>query len=163
MEKILTLEIGKDLDSLRLESILKKNMGLSEKLIGRIKRTDGGILLNGKTAKVIDRVKEGDVLKITITEKKSENITPIEITISILYEDEEILAINKPRSMPIHPVRNHRTDTLANGIANYLDERQFHIITRLDKDTSGVVLVAKNAVSAAFLTEEIKNKRIRKE
>ncbi|MBE7033917.1 MAG: RluA family pseudouridine synthase [Ruminococcaceae bacterium] len=163
MEKIITLEIEKNYDGLKIEHILKKHLGLSETLTGRLKRCDGSILLNGKTAKVIERVKEGDTLKITVSEKESKNIIPAEIPLDILYEDEDLLVINKPRSMPTHPVRNHREDTLANGVLYYLDAKEFHVITRLDKDTSGVVLIAKNSVAAAILTEEMKNKRIKKE
>jgi len=163
MEKIITLKIEKELAELKIEHILKKHIRLSKTLIRRLKRVDGGILLNGNSAKVIEIVKEGDTLKVTVPDKRTENIVPIEIPLDILYEDDEILAINKPRSMPVHPARNHREDTLANGVINYLKSSSFHVITRLDKDTSGVVLIAKNPVSAALLTEEIKNKRIKKE
>lgn len=163
MKKVITLEIKKELDTFKIERILKQQIGLSESLIRRLKRDEDGILLNGKSAKVIERVQEGDFLEVTVSEKKSGNIVPAEIPLDIIYEDEDILAVNKPRSMPTHPVRNHRDDTLANGVINYLGESKFHVITRLDKDTSGVVLVAKNAVAAAFLTEEMKNKRINKE
>ncbi len=163
MEKIITLRIEKGLGELKTEHVLKKYLGFSETLVRRLKRSEGSVLVNGKAAKVIERVKEGDVLKIIVSEKKAENIIPKDIPLDILYEDEDILVVNKPRSMPVHPVRNHREDTLANGVINYLGACKFHVITRLDKDTSGVVLIAKNPVAAAFLTEEMKNKKIEKE
>lgn len=161
--KEIKIAIEKDLSDRKIEHILKYCAGLSENLIGRLKRTEGGILLNGKPAKVIEKVSVGDVIKISVTEKSSQNIVSVNIPLDIIYEDEDILAVNKPRSTPIHPVRNHMYDTLANGVVNYLKESCVHIITRLDKDTSGVVLIAKNPVSAAYLTEEMKNGRIEKE
>lgn len=163
MKKI-EVKIKKDLEGRKIENILKQQLGLSESLIRKLKRTDGGVLLNGKPAKVIQRVCDGDVLIITIEEGSSDNITPVKIPLDIIYEDEDIIAVNKPRSMPVHPSKRHVGDTLANGVIYYLGKgSRFHVITRLDRDTSGVVLVAKNAVAAAFLTEEMKNSRIEKE
>ena len=164
MKKEIKIVIDKDLADKRIEHILKKKAGLSETLIRRLKRTEGGILLNGNPAKVIEKVYYGDVVKVTVTEKSSQNIVPEKISLDIIYEDEDILAINKPRSMPTHPSKGHRDDTLANGVIYYLGkDSKFHVITRLDRDTSGVVLIAKNSVSAAFLTDEMKNGRIQKE
>lgn len=162
MEKVITYTIEKE-EELKIESVLKNTLNLSGTLISRLKRQEGAVSLNGKDVRLIERVKKGDLLKIVVSEKRSEKIAPAEIPLDILFEDGDVLVINKPRSMPIHPVRNHRDDTLANGVANYLSTACIHIITRLDKDTSGVVLIAKNPVSATFLTEEMKRGRIEKE
>ncbi len=164
MKKEIEITIEKESDGKKIEHILKVNAGLSETLIRRLKRTEGGILLNGKPAKVIEKVSIGDVIKITVEEKGSSNIISAKIPLDIIYEDDDILAVNKPRSMPTHPSKGHREDTLANGVIYYLGkDSKFHVITRLDRDTSGVVLIAKNPVSAAYLTEEMKNGRISKE
>ena len=164
MKKEIEITIEKESDGKKIEHVLKVKAGLSETLIRRLKRTEGGILLNGNPAKVIEKVSFGDVVKVTVTEKGSENIIPAKILLDIIYEDEDILAVNKPRSMPTHPSKGHRDDTLANGVIYYLGKgSKFHVITRLDRDTSGVVLIAKNSVSAAFLTDEMKNGRIQKE
>lgn len=164
MKKEIKIVIDKDLADKRIEHILKKKAGLSETLIRRLKRTEGGILLNGSPAKVIEKVYYGDVVKVTVAEKSSPNIVPVKTPLDIIYEDEDILAVNKPRSMPTHPSKGHRDDTLANGVIYYLGKgSKFHVITRLDRDTSGAVLIAKNSVSAAFLTDEMKNGRIAKE
>lgn len=164
MKKEIEIIIEKESDGKKIEHILKVKAGLSETLIRRLKRTDGGILLNGKPAKVIEKVSFGDVVKVTVMEKGSLNITPVKTLLDIIYEDEDILAVNKPRSMPTHPSKGHREDTLANGVIYYLGKgSKFHVITRLDRDTSGVVLIAKNPISAAFLTDEMKNGRIVKE
>ena len=164
MKKEIEITIEKESAGKKIEHILKVKAGLSETLIRRLKRTEGGILLNGKPAKVIEKVSFGDVVKVAVTEKSSQNIVPAKIHLDIIYEDEDILAVNKPRSMPTHPSKGHRDDTLANGVIYYLGQNsRFHVITRLDRDTSGVVLIAKNPVSAAFLTDEMKNGRIAKE
>ena len=164
MIKEIQIAIEKESDGKKIEHILKVKSGLSETLIRRLKRTEGGILLNGNPAKVIEKVSFGDMVKVTVSEKSSQNIVPAKVPLDIIYEDEDILAVDKPRSMPTHPSNGHREDTLANGVIYYLGKgSKFHVITRLDRDTSGVVLIAKNPVSAAFLTDEMKNGRITKE
>ena len=163
MKKI-EIEIDKISEGRKIEHILKYQIGISESLIRRLKRIKGSILLNGKSAKAIERVNEGDSLTVIVEEKTSENIIPVKIPLDIICEDDDILVVNKPRSMPTHPSHGHREDTLANGVIYHLGEgNRFHVITRLDCDTSGALLVAKNSVAAAFLTEEMKNGRILKE
>lgn len=164
MKKTIIVKIDNTLHGRKIEYILEKHIGLSTTLVRRLKRTGGGIVLNGKNVTVIDRVCAGDKLVITIPGRQSKNIVPVDIPVDILYEDEDIIAVNKPRSMPTHPSCGHQSDTLANGVIHHLGRgTAFHAITRLDRDTSGVVLIAKNSAAAALLTEDMKNKRIRKE
>lgn len=164
MEKVIILEIDAVLHGRKIESVLQKEMGISTTLIRRLKRIEGGIMLNGKQATVIERLSCGDELKITISGEECDNIIPVNLPIDVLYEDEDIIAVNKPRSMPTHPSRHHQTDTLANRVVSYLGkDSSFHAITRLDNDTSGVVLIAKNPFAAAVLTEDIRNRKIHKE
>ena len=146
-----------------METVLEKDMKLSRSLISKMKRIEGAILLNGKMAKTIDVVNEKDVLTATIPENGN-SVKESKIPLEILFEDSDIIAINKPPAMPVHPSKNHITDTLANGIKYYLGENGgIHIITRLDRDTSGVVLVAKNRLAAKILTEAMKCGNIKKE
>ena len=130
-----------------IKFILKEYFGLSERMITRLKKCDG-IVLNKETAYVIKKVKKGDVLKIALPRDASENIVPNDIPIAILYEDEDILAINKPADMPTHPSIKHFEGTLANAVMHYYRNIPFtfRAVTRLDRDTSGVVIIAKNAV-----------------
>lgn len=163
MGKTITVHIDKTLAGRKIENVLEKHLLLSRSLIAKMKRTDGAILFNGQSEKVILTVNEGDVLTVNIPEKET-RVESKKIPLEILFEDEEILAINKPWGIPVHPSKNHVTDTLANGIKYYLGENSaLHIITRLDRETSGVVLVAKNARSAKILTEQMKNGNIQKE
>ena len=165
MNKKITVKIDKDLNGCDIKSILRNHIRLSSTLLKRLKRTDNGILLNGEAVNVLRTVCAGDELVLTLCDENSDNIVPKNISICILYEDEDIIAVNKPRSMPTHPSHNHYEDTLANGIMYYFKDMEFtfRAITRLDRDTSGVVLVAKNPLSAQILSDEMKNKRIHKE
>lgn len=127
-----------------------------------------GILVNGEKKTVRYILKEGDVLSLDISdEKTSENIIPVNIPLDILYEDEGIIVLNKPHGMPTHPSHGHFDDTLANALTYYLAQKGetciFRAINRLDKDTSGVVLCAKNAVYAAKLCESMAKGGIKKE
>lgn len=164
MDKIFDLIIDSSLEGHRIEYVLEKHIGLSTALIRRLKRTADSVMLNGKHASVVERVYVGDKLHITVTGRASENIIPIKMPLDILFEDEDVIAVNKPPLMPTHPSRNHQMDTLANGVIHYLGEGTvFHAITRLDRETSGVVLIAKNSFAAKLLSEDMKNKKIKKE
>lgn len=165
MEKNIIVKIDKVLHGRDIKYILHNHMELSSTLVKRLKRTDNGILLNGEAVNVLRTVCAGDELVLTFYDESSDNIVPKNIPICILYEDEDIIAVNKPRSMPTHPSFNHYEDTLANGIMYYFRDKDFtfRAITRLDRDTSGVVLVAKNPLSAQILSDDMKNKKINKE
>ncbi len=161
--KTIKIEITPELSGRRIESIIEKELQFSRSLIAKLKRTDGAVTLNGQSERMITKVKEGDILSVSIKEKEN-GIEGSQIPLEILFEDEDIIAVNKPCNMPVHPSRNHTSDTLANGLKNYLGEDAgIHIITRLDRDTSGVVLIAKNPHAAKILTEKMKNGNIQKE
>ncbi len=164
MNKTIILNITEDMNGKEIKEILSSYLKLSKEIIKQLKTKDDGILLNGEKAYVIKRVSTSDNLTVNIREKFMDNIPPSDIPIDILYEDEDILAVNKPRSMPTHPSLNHYTDTLANGVMYYYKDLPFtfRAITRLDRDTSGVVLIAKNILSAHLLGVEMKYKRIKK-
>ncbi|MBE7053695.1 MAG: RluA family pseudouridine synthase [Ruminococcaceae bacterium] len=159
MHKEFTIQIQKETV---VKDVLLNDLSLA--LVTHLKKYDDGILLNGKKAYVNAKLKKGDVLKIKIYDEKS-NIEPSNIPINILYEDDDIIVLNKERNMPTHPSQNHHKDTLANGLLYYFKDEifTFRAITRLDKDTSGVVLVAKNPYSSHILNKDMKNKKITKE
>ncbi len=165
MKKIIEIQIDSGLDGRKIRYILRNHMGLSANLVRRMKYTEGGILLNGKEAKQDTVVHRGDTLLLTVCDKPSENIVPTKMELDILYEDADMIAVNKPRQMPTHPSQNHHADTLANGLMYYFRDSDFtfRVITRLDRDTSGVVLVAKNAMAAQKLSMSMQNGNIRKE
>lgn len=164
MEKVLTVKIDKTLDGKIVKYVLLDYMKLSKTLVKNLKKTDDGILLNGERVNVLKTVKEGDVLALTAHDKEN-FIVPNNIELDILYEDEDIIVLNKPAGMPTHPSRNHFDDTLANALMYYFKDKNltFHAITRLDRETSGIVLVAKNVYSAQRLSKSMEEKNIKKE
>ncbi len=149
----------------KIKDILRQKFAISAAVLTELKKSSEGILCNGKSVFATHRVLCGDEVVITLTDKASTNIEPIKIPLDIIYEDEDILVVNKPRSMPTHPSQNHHSDSLANAVMGYYMDSPitFRVITRLDKDTSGVVVIAKNKISAGILTEQMVNKSIDKE
>ncbi|MBE5861245.1 MAG: RluA family pseudouridine synthase [Lachnospiraceae bacterium] len=121
-----------------------------------IKQLPDGILLNGAPAHMNARLNSGDILTVQIKEEvSSENIVPVKLPLNIVYEDEDLLVVNKPAGMPIHPSQNNYDNTLANALAYYFQQKGvsfvFRCIGRLDRDTSGLTVIAKHFVSAGIL------------
>ena len=145
-----------------------KKEGYSSNVIVHLKKTPENIQKNGVWSYVREPLHPGDHLTIHLEESTgSANIIPEKMKLDILYEDADILVLNKPADLPIHPSVNHYEHTLANGIAWYFADRQipytFRCITRLDRDTTGITLLAKHMLSAAVLSREMQARQIRKE
>ncbi len=164
MDKRIKIEIDKSQSDKTVKYILENILKISGAAITALKKDDDGILINGKKVFVTYKVKEGNILEILMRDGISD-IPPSSYIPDVLYEDEEILVVNKPRMMPTHPSQRHYFDTLANGVVNYYKGFNFvfRAITRLDRDTSGIVLIAKNPLSAAILSESMKRGEIKKE
>lgn len=134
-----------------------RNFGVSSALLTKLKQDENGIKLNGKFAKAIEVLKSGDYLTVNI---KNSGKMPEKFeckNVRVAYNDEDILVLNKPPLMPVHESRNHRGDTLANVAACYMEsDCAFRAVYRLDRDTSGLVLIAKNELAASKLAGKIK-------
>ena len=144
--------------------LLKRKLCVSSRLLPELKR-QGGILMDGKNVTVREKVAVGQSLVIVIAEEKpSENVVPVDLPIHVIYEDEDILAVSKPKDMPIHPSAYNYDNTLGNAVMYYYrgENFVFRPITRLDRDTTGIVLVAKNKLSATVMSEDMKEGRIKK-
>lgn len=130
-----------------LSAILREDMAMSSGLVNRLK-WDGRLLVNGIPQRTNYPVKAGDVVSALLDEPKPEYPAQ-NLPVTVLYEDEHILAVDKPAGMLIHPSHSQFTDTLANAVAGYYEKTgqasAFHPITRLDRDTFGVVLLGKNS------------------
>ncbi len=142
-----------------------KNKGYSRNLIRHIKKEDQGILLNGRCPFVTDMLKPGDHLQITIKDNEpAKAVTPTPMDIKIIYEDEDLLIVNKNADIPIHPSLNNYHSSLANGLSWYFKENGqncvFRCINRLDRDTTGLTVIAKNMLSACILSEMARNRVI---
>lgn len=159
-----SIKIPPKYDGKDIKFIIKNHFKLSGKMMTRLKRDDG-ITLNGRKEFVTKSVHTGDILILTPPTSASENIVPENIPLEILYEDEYIYAINKPSDMPTHPSINHYGGTLANACAYYFRGKPFtfRAVTRLDRDTTGVVLLAKTAHCAYLLSKAVQNGEIQKE
>lgn len=135
--------------------------GLSRSIISGMKRS--GIFVNDEPVTVRRMMADGDRIRLHLDESGSECIPPIDIPLNIVYEDEELVIVDKPTSMPTHPSRGNSLPTLANAVmARYGEGFVFRAITRLDRDTSGLVLIAKNAISASKLSAAMKSGEIKK-
>ena len=138
-----------------------RRLGFSTSLIAIVKYD--GVVLNGVAVHMRATVKNGDIISIALPEGESEGIEPIPIPIKVIFEDEHILAVSKPTNMPTHPSRGNSLPTLANAVRAYLDKPFiFRAISRLDRDTSGIVLIAKNQLSAAILSRDMKRGSFKK-
>lgn len=138
------------------------------KMITHLKHTDNSVLLNGAPVFLNTVLKVGDTLSIVYVEDdESENIIPVDLPFEIVYEDEDIMVINKPSNMPVHPAINNFENTLANGIAYYFASQNkrfmFRCINRLDRNTSGLLIIAKHRLSASILSDFMKKREIHRE
>lgn len=138
-----------------------KKKRFSRRLISRLK-FENGIFVNGLPAWTNRVLERGDVVEIRFSEKPSENIVPEDIPLSILYEDEYLLAVNKPKGTAIHPSHGHGSGTLANAVQSYYNKNGIktavRIAGRLDLDTTGAVLISKDSLTAKILSETNINK-----
>lgn len=151
-----------------LRDYLRSTLGLSRAELTALKKKEGGIRINGLPVTVRARLCEGDLISLDRADREyGLSVLPVALPLQTLYEDDDLIALNKPPSMPTHPSRGHQTDTLANALAHYFQARNipfvFRAVNRLDRDTSGVVLVAKNKGAAFLMAKELTEGRIGKE
>ena len=145
-----------------VREILQKELCLSVNAIKKVKR--GGLFVDGREVTVRHLLTEGEVLTVTFPESSGSDISPYEMPLDILFEDEYLLVINKAPNMPVHPCRGNHLPTLAEGVMYYLGEDfVFRAVNRLDRDTSGIVLIAKDPDTAYRLGEQLKRGEIEKE
>lgn len=158
MSRQLEFLIGDEFDGKKIQSFLRGHLKMSARLVTSLKRIENGILLNGCHARTIDIMKKGDVLTLSIPDEEPTVIPSGEMP-EIIYEDSDILVINKPALMPMHPSHNHLEGTLANSVAAYLLSKGkaavFRAVGRLDRGTSGLVICALNRFAAAALSGNV--------
>lgn len=135
-----------------------KSKAYSSRLISELRREETGIVLNGEKAKTTAEMNVGDILIITLPDGESE-IEGVDLPLEVIYEDEDVLVVNKAPFTVCHPTRNHQGDTLANAVAFHLQKQgkkcTFRAINRLDRDTTGLVVIALNRYSAGGLAGKI--------
>lgn len=167
MNRTLIYKIEEKDSPCTVESFLKAR-GYSRQIIIQLKKNDDGITVNGRWAYVKTMLRTGDELKIFLEEtQSSEHIRPVLLPLAIVWEDEDILVLNKPADMPVHPSVNNYDNTLANAVAHYYrsagEEFIFRCINRLDRDTTGLLILARHMLSACVLSNDMLNHRIKRE
>lgn len=159
--RVLSYPVGEEHRGMQVQQFLMRCHGYSRRMVTRLKREPDGILRNGSPLRMVDLLEEGDLLTVSLRE------TPEQPTISpnpglfapVCYEDSDVVVFDKPAGMPVHPSHLHREDTLANyymsRCAQAGDTAVFRPVNRLDRNTSGLCVVAKNAVAAAKLAGRV--------
>ena len=150
----LTFVVPKQYDGAKLKSFLRGPCEVSVGILTRLKWVYDGITINGEHAYVTKTIFDGDVVRLKLPETES-NVEPYPLPLSIVYEDPDVMVINKPSFMPVYPTPGHDRDSLANAVAYEMERRgeefAFHPIYRLDKNTSGLLVLAKHCYSASLL------------
>ncbi len=132
---------------------------------------NGDITVNGLNVKTNYKVKQGDIIDVTVNDPEEANIEAENIFLDIVYEDEHLLVINKPQGMVVHPAPGNYSGTLVNALMFHCKDNlsgingvlRPGIVHRIDKDTSGLLLVAKTNEAHASLSEQIQNKTVKRE
>ena len=162
MERQILYIIDKDYKSI---SDFLKSKGYTSSNIVELKKYENGIVLNGTWAYMNQKPAILDRLLVRVCEyKKSENILPVFIKLDIKYEDEDIVVVNKPNDMPIHPSLNNYENSMANALMYYYRDKNFvfRCINRLDRDTTGLTVVAKHFLSAGILNNSMQRREIKR-
>ena len=151
---------GERLDAFLSRALPEISRSAAQKLIA-----EGNVLLDGKPAKKNDRLEPGQTVSVTIPEPRPVDVTPTEMQLDIVYEDEDVAVINKPKGLVVHPAAGHQDDTLVNGLLYAMGdslsgingELRPGIVHRIDKDTSGLLAIAKNDLAHAVLASQLKD------
>ena len=162
-----TLEksVEKSFEGRKIREYLKEEMGLSSRFI-RGAAMDKRIIVNNAPVRMNYILKENDNISINLDKKESQNIEPEKIDIDIVYEDSEIIVVNKRPNMVVHPTKRYQSGTLANALLYYFKETNqdciVRLVSRLDMDTSGLIIIAKNQYAHMELSNNMQQNEIEK-
>ena len=156
MQRIIEYRPEKNENGLRVEQYLRR-IGYSRQNLTQLKKMPESILINGVWSYMHTPLHSDDTLTVHIRETESSpNILPVELPLNIVYEDEDIVVVNKPAGMPVHPSLNNHRNSLANALMYYYQQQGrafvFRCTNRLDRDTSGLTVIAKHMVSSSILS-----------
>ncbi len=159
------MRLTADLAGERLDAFLaRSDLGLSRSAAQKLME-EGCVRLNGRPGKKNDRLNPGDQVEVTVPQPREVDVVPREMPLDIVYEDEDVVVINKPKGLVVHPAAGHQDDTLVNGLLYAMGdslsgingELRPGIVHRIDKDTSGLLAVAKNDLAHAVLASQLKD------
>ena len=148
-----------------VDAYMSQQLGFSSRQIKKLFK-DKKVCINGKTAYRDNKLKDGDIIEVDLSVEAREDIVPENIKLDIIYEDEYLLAVNKPPYMLVHPTPNHPGGTLLNAAAYYFagkgEEVSLRLLNRLDMNTSGIVVMPKNGLVHGRLDEMMRSGGVRK-
>ena len=151
-------------EELTLKEILLDKLNFSVRSISKMKR-EQSVLVNGKFTKPSAKIKKGDLIEVKIEEDMA-NFEPQDLNLDILYDDFDIIMVNKPPFMVVHPTKSHFDKTIANGVTDYIIKKnekvKIRFVNRLDMNTSGLVIVAKNAYAHHTLSLDMSKINVEK-
>jgi 23S rRNA pseudouridine1911/1915/1917 synthase len=157
-EDLLSYTAKPDDEGVKIDSILRNKLNLSRRIIIGLKKNNN-IFLNGETAFTNAKVKVGDEISVNLVKEESQNIEPEDIPIDIVYEDRDLLIINKQPGLVVHPTKGHQSGTLSNGVIFHWRQRGegtiVRLVNRLDRDTSGLVIIAKNQFAHQAMAKQM--------
>ncbi len=155
--------VGKEWENALLRDFLTKQLHLSRRCISSLKNNERGMCIGGEQVTVRAVLHEGDIISLALGDDECD-IVPTDIPLDIIYEDEYLVAVNKPYGMPTIISHGHYEDTLANALAYRYRGRGFvmRAVNRLDRDTSGICIVAKTKMSASALCAQMEKREITK-
>lgn len=168
MKRRITFEVDGIYDGSKVKSFLRNKLDVSTAVISRLKRTENGITLNDEPVFVTALMRKGDTLGLIFDDetKEGSEIVPVKGEFNRVYEDDDLLVIDKPPYLPVHPTKGHVDDSLANYVVDYYKEQGetfvFRCVNRLDRNTSGLVVIAKNAYTHYFLRLQAEKGKFKK-
>ena len=143
-----------------------KERGYSRHALTLLKQTEGGILCNGREVYLSQPLRKGDRMDLFLKEEVPGEIEPVELPFGIVYEDDDLMVVDKPADMPVHPSMKNHDNTLANAAAWYGrtkgDSFVYRCVNRLDRDTTGLLILAKHILSATGLYGQMRAREIRR-
>lgn len=163
--KWITFYVDKKWNQATVESILKEPLMISNRMINRLTRSKG-IRLNGRSTWLKQPVKTGDKLQVAIRPQEKADLPPQPVDFKVLYEDQDLMVVDKPAGVAVHPVRKSDHHTLAHGIVHLWQQQGWDGIVRpvhrLDRWTSGLILIAKNAYMHQLLDRQLRQKELKR-
>lgn len=151
-------------EELTLKEVLLDKLNFSVRSISKMKR-EQSVFVNGVFKKPSTKLKKGDLIEVKIEEEMA-NFEPQNLNLNILYDDFDIIMVNKPPFMVVHPTKSHFENTIANGVTDYIikqnEKVKIRFVNRLDMNTSGLVIVAKNPYAQFVLSSDMKEDKVEK-
>ena len=163
----LIYQIKENDNYLTIKELLRAYFSISDRLLLKLKKNNK-VFINGSISNINSPLFSGDLVEVLLDfEEDNSNILPTKMELEILYEDEAYLVINKPAGIPVHPSMDHFTDSLSNGVRYYFDsiglKKKIRPVNRLDKNTSGIVIFAKNEYIQECFIRQMKSQQFYKE